>query len=144
MVVLKSSFTEQVPGNMKQTSATRISIRKATFFAYHGVRVEEQTLGGKYEVDIDIYYNSTQAAVNDDVKDALNYEEVMYHINEVMSSEPYSLLETIALEILDSLMDKFPILQKATVRVRKLSVPMRHVIDHVEVEQTMTRAASQA
>ena len=126
---------------MKQTSLTRLCIKNAQFYAYHGVRSEEQALGGRFEIDVDVFYNAKQAAISDDVNNALNYEELMYHINEVIAGDPYNLIETVALEILDTLMDRFPMLQKATVRVRKHSVPMRHVIDYVEVEQSMTREA---
>jgi dihydroneopterin aldolase len=70
---------------------------------------------------------------------ALNYEEAMFLISEVIGNEQYNLIETIANEILNSVMEKFHILHKATVRVRKLAVPLRRTIDHVEVEQTVER-----
>lgn len=123
----------------KHSSLTRLTISNAVYFGYHGVRNEEQALGGKYEVDADMYYDSTRAVVSDDVSDALNYEEAVFMIGEIITSDPFNLVETIVHEILDSLMDKFPKLMSASVRVRKHAVPVRQYIDFIEVEQSMTR-----
>jgi 7,8-dihydroneopterin aldolase/epimerase/oxygenase len=124
---------------MKGTSLTRLGIEGAQFYAYHGVKPEERQLGGKYEVDLDLYYQATNAIINDDVKYAVNYEEAMFCITEVMTTENYNLVETIASEILNMLMEKFSILVQATVRVRKMNVPISTVVDYIEVEQTMSR-----
>jgi 7,8-dihydroneopterin aldolase/epimerase/oxygenase len=124
---------------MKGTSLTRLGIEGAQFYAYHGVKPEERQLGGKYEVDLDLYYQATNAIINDDVKYAVNYEEAMFCITEVMTTENYNLVETIASEILNMLMEKFSILVQATVRVRKMNVPISCVVDYIEVEQTMSR-----
>lgn len=126
---------------MLRTSLTRLSIINAEYYAYHGVKPEERALGGKYEVDLDLYYDATAAIVNDDVKDALNYEEAMFVISEVIiGADNYNLVEAICNDILSNLMDKFDQLQMATIRVRKLNVPMRRVIGYVEAEQTIERA----
>jgi dihydroneopterin aldolase len=124
---------------MKEASLMRLTIKSAEFYAYHGVKAEEQSLGGKYEVDLDLFYDSTEAVVNDDVNLALNYEEAFYCIDEVITDESYTLIETMANEILNLAMEKFPNLQKATVRIRKMNVPIRQVVSYVEAEQTMVR-----
>ncbi len=125
---------------MIKSSLTRLSIVNAEYYAYHGVKPEEKKLGGKYEVDLDLYYDATTAVIKDDVKDALNYEEAMFCISEVINgTENYDLVETICNEILNMLMDKFLNLISATVRVRKLNVPMRRVIGCIEAEQTIER-----
>jgi dihydroneopterin aldolase len=38
-------------------------------------------------------------------------------------------------------MDKFSAIEKLSVRLRKLTVPIRHIIDYVEVERSMSRDA---
>jgi len=103
------------------------------------VKAEEQLLGGKYQVDLDMYYDARQAIINDDVNYALNYEEAMFCIEEVIAGENYNLIETITNEILNLLLEKFPHMVKATVRVRKMNAPIRRVVSFVEAEQTMSR-----
>jgi dihydroneopterin aldolase len=128
---------------MLKSSYTRLSIVDAEYYAYHGVKPEERKLGGKYEVDLDLYYDAKNAILNDDVSDALNYEEAMFCISEVMTgSDNYNLVETLCSEILSMLMDKFAELQMATVRVRKLNVPMRRVIGFIEAEQSVERTTA--
>ena len=125
---------------MKKTSLSRITIKNAHYYAYHGVKDEERKLGGKYEVDLILDYDAKVAIVRDDVNYALNYEIAMFCISEIMTGDSYSLIETIANEILNSAMEKFEFLQKATVRVRKLNAPLKRTTDYVEVEQSIERA----
>ncbi|MCB0703047.1 MAG: dihydroneopterin aldolase [Candidatus Kapaibacterium sp.] len=122
---------------MKKTSLSRITIKNAQYYAYHGVKQEERKLGGKYEVDLIMDYDAKSAIVRDDVNYALNYEIAMYCISEIMTGDSYSLIETIANEILNSVVEKFEFLKKATVRVRKINAPMKRYVDYVEVEQTI-------
>lgn len=125
---------------MKETSLTKLTIKNAEYYAYHGVKAEERKLGGKYEVDLDLWYDATNAIINDDVKYALNYEEALFCISEVINGvESYHLIETISNEILNMLMEKFSDLVKANIRVRKLNVPMRRVVGYVETEQSIER-----
>lgn len=124
---------------MNKHPLTRLTIKNAEFYAYHGVKTEEQSLGGKYQIDTDLYYDDKQAVISDNVQDALNYEEVMFCIDEIMNGERFNLVETLGYDILNALMERFSTLQKATVRIRKLHVPIRHIVDFIEVEQTLTR-----
>lgn len=121
------------------SSLARITISNAQLYGYHGVKEEERTLGGKYEIDADVYYDARTAALSDNVASAVNYEEVMYAIAETFDGENYSLIETLAYEILNTLMDRFPLVVEATIRIRKMSTPIRQVLDYVEVEQSMSR-----
>src|SRR3989339_1365686 len=106
---------------MKEASMMRLSIKSAQFYSYHGVKAEEQVLGGKYEVDLDLFYDATQAIVNDDVKYAINYEEAFYCIEEVIGGdEGYNLVETIANEFLYLFFVFFFFFVFFTVRVRKM------------------------
>jgi dihydroneopterin aldolase len=123
----------------KESSLTRLTLNNIQFYANHGVRSEEQTLGGRYQVDIDLYYSDKTAVLSDDVQNALNYEEIVYSINEIVNGDSYSLIETLSYEIASELMDKFSAIEKLSVRLRKLTVPIRHIIDYVEVERSMSR-----
>jgi len=125
---------------MKVTSLAKLSIKNVQFYAYHGVKQEEKKLGGKYEVDLDLYYDSKNAIIRDDINDALNYEEAIFGVSEVLNYDSYNLIETMANEILNITMDKFEVLEKATVRIRKINVPMRRVLDHIQIEQTISRS----
>jgi len=124
---------------MNNSSLAKLSVDNIDFYAYHGVKKEEKKLGGKFEIDVDLWYDPTKAVAADDINFAVNYEEVVFCVSEVMNGEPYNLIETLANEILNMVFDKLPQVQIATVRVRKLAVPMRRVINFVETELTFER-----
>ncbi|MBI2794846.1 MAG: dihydroneopterin aldolase [Ignavibacteria bacterium] len=119
--------------------SARLSIANADFYAYHGVREEERSLGGRYQVDIDVEYDASAAVMSDDLSDTVNYEEILFAVNEHMNGEPYELIETIAFDIATSIIEQFALVQTVTVRVRKLNVPVQQVLDYVEAEITAKR-----
>lgn len=121
-------------------SLIKLSLNNLQFYSYHGVKAEEQSLGGRYQVDVDMWYNPMSAVISDDVAKAVNYEEIVFSINELVSGDSYNLIETLCFEISQEILEKFPLIEKVTVRLRKLSVPLKHIIDHVEVENTMQRS----
>lgn len=119
--------------------SARLSIANADFYAYHGVREEERLLGGRYQVDIDVEYDASAAVMSDDLSDTVNYEEILFTVNEHMNGEPYELIETIAFDIATSVIEQFALVQTVTVRVRKLNVPVQQILDYVEAEITAKR-----
>jgi dihydroneopterin aldolase len=125
---------------MKSESLAKLTISNLEYYAYHGVKKEEKKLGGKYQLDIDVHYDSKNAAINDDINYAVNYEEIVYIVSELMLNESYDLIETLANEILNTIFDKFELVVVATVRIRKMNVPMRRVVKFVEIEQSLERS----
>jgi 7,8-dihydroneopterin aldolase/epimerase/oxygenase len=111
-----------------------IRIKNASFYAYHGALQEEQSMGGKFEADVDIYTDFSEAAKNDDLQKTINYEEIYKFINRIVHGKKYYLIETLASIIADELLKQNKNIQKIAVRVRKHSVPIGGVLDCVEAE----------
>ncbi len=111
-----------------------IKIKNAQFYAYHGAYAEEQSIGGKYEVDVEMETDFSDAAENDDLNKTINYLNIYNFLRDVLQSKKYYLIETIAKFIADELLKNYSRVNKLTVRVRKHSVPVGGVIDYVEAE----------
>lgn len=111
-----------------------IRIKNASFYAYHGALQEEQNMGGKFEADVDIYTDFSDAAKKDDLKLTIDYHDVYKFINKLVHEKKYYLIETLATMIADELLKKYSGIQKIAVRVRKHSVPVGGVLDCVEAE----------
>ncbi len=111
-----------------------IRIKNATFYAYHGALEEEQTIGGVFEADLDIYTDFSKAAEKDDLKLTINYDDVYKYINKIVHEKKYYLIETLATVIADGLLGKYKSILKIAVRVRKHHVPVGGVLDYVEAE----------
>ncbi|MBI5807797.1 MAG: dihydroneopterin aldolase [Ignavibacteriales bacterium] len=111
-----------------------IRIKNASFYAYHGALQEEQSIGGKFEADIDIYTDFTQAAMDDNLKETIDYDKVYKFVSNIVHAKKYKLIETLATVIADELLKEYKTIFKIAVRVRKHSVPVGGVIDFVEAE----------
>lgn len=116
-----------------------IKIKNATFYAYHGAMKEEQSIGGKFSVDVEMHTDFSEATKNDDLSGTINYQKAYNYMNEIVHSKKYYLIETLSSVIADGLLERFPMIEKVTVRVRKNNVPIGGVLDYVEVELTKDR-----
>lgn len=116
-----------------------IHIRNAVFYAYHGVLSDEQNLGGKFEVDLDLHCDLTRGAKSDSLKDTVDYERVYDCIRGLVLGRKYFLLEALGTAINDGIIKNFKQVRKVTVRVRKPGAAVKGVIDYVEVEMTKER-----
>jgi dihydroneopterin aldolase len=127
-----------MPVKRKKNSGI-IRLRNAVFYAYHGVLTDEQNLGGKFEVDVDLHCDFTKGAKSDHLGDTVNYERVYDCIRTLVLEKNHFLLESLAGSIGKGILKKFSKVDSVTVRVRKPGAPVKGVIDYVEVELTETR-----
>lgn len=111
-----------------------IRIKKATFYGYHGVRSEEQSVGGKFEADVDIYTDFSIAAKKDSLADTIDYHKVYKFLYRMALEQKYYLIESLAMRIADELLVNFQQINKVAVRIRKNNPPLGGVVDCVEVE----------
>ncbi len=116
-----------------------IRIKKAVFYAYHGVMSEEQSVGGKFEADVDIYTNFHDAAQKDSLKQTIDYDKAYKFMYQLALEQKYYLIETLATKIADGLLTKFVHIDKVAVRIRKNNPPLGGVVDYVEVEVIKSR-----
>ena len=117
-----------------------IRLKNAVFYAYHGVLSDEQTLGGKFEVDVELHGNLQKGSKSDHLGDTVDYEKVYDCIRTSVLGKKYFLLEALGGAIISGILKKFKRVRSVTVRVRKPNAPVRGVIDTVEVEMTRSRS----
>ena len=111
-----------------------IRIRNAAFYAYHGAGEDEQSLGGKFEFDVDMHCDLSAAAESDSLRKTVDYEKVYAFIQSAALEKRYYLIEALAHAIARRLLNEFPAIQMVTIRVRKPHPPVKGVVDFVEVE----------
>lgn len=116
-----------------------IRIKNATFYGYHGVLSEEQSVGGKFEADVDIYTDFSEAANKDNLDRTIDYQKVYEFMYRLALEKKYYLIEALATTIANELLTNFPQIEKVAVRVRKHNPPMGGVVDCVEVEIIKSR-----
>ena len=115
----------------------KIIIEAMEFYAFHGHYREEQIVGNRFLVDLELDTDMTLAAESDQLEDAVNYQIAYKLIKEEMKRKKSNLLENIAKRILDSLEENLKGVKSVTIRIRKMNPPMGGPIKSVSV--TLTR-----
>lgn len=100
-----------------------ISLHGAEFFAYHGWYPEEQKLGNRFIVDIDVDFIGEMVFSEDDISGTINYER-LYEIVEEQMKQTKKLIETVARNILDDTRTRFPAAKNVRVTIKKLNPPL--------------------
>jgi len=114
-----------------------IRLKNMVFYGYHGVSDIEKKLGGKFEVDLDLYKDLRIAGKSDKLKDTLDYEKIYKTVYNCTKRNKYYLIEKLADRIANSILAKYPV-DKIKVKVRKPQAPVKGVLDTVEVEIVRT------
>ncbi len=111
-----------------------IRLHNAVFYAYHGVMSDEQNLGGKFEVDVELQCDLSGAKEKDSLLQTVNYEKVYGVMKQTVIGKKFFLIEALAQSIAAGILKEFPEVQKTTIRIRKPGAAVHGIIDHVEVE----------
>ncbi|MGL9734078.1 MAG: bifunctional dihydroneopterin aldolase/7,8-dihydroneopterin epimerase [Symbiopectobacterium sp.] len=84
-----------------------VFIEELTVIATIGVYDWEQTISQKLVLDIEIGWDNCKAAASDDVNDCLSYADVSKAVIAYVSSQPFALVERVAEEVAQLLMQRF-------------------------------------
>ena len=114
-----------------------IRIEEMEFYAFHGHYKEEQIVGNRFLVDLEMHTNMDKAAASDSLEDAVNYQVAYRIVKDAMKHPKSNLLENIGKRILDSLYAEMDGIDSASITIRKMNPPMGGPIRSVSV--TMTR-----
>lgn len=101
----------------------KIYLDNLEFFAYHGVFEHEKKNGQTFFVSACLELDLTQAGEADDLDKTVNYGEVYDLIADITVNRRFDLIEKLALEIVNGLLERFPLIQAAAVRVDKPKAP---------------------
>ncbi|MFC5406863.1 dihydroneopterin aldolase [Cohnella soli] len=112
----------------------RMILKRMVFYGYHGVFPEENKLGQKYIVDLDMRMDLGRAAASDDVSDTVNYAEIHALVKEIVEGPPVKLIETLCQNIASALLGTYTSIIQATVAVTKPNPPFDITFDGVTVE----------
>ncbi|ODA39645.1 dihydroneopterin aldolase [Desulfosporosinus sp. BG] len=110
-----------------------IHLRGLEFYAYHGVLPEEQVLGQRFLIDMDIFLDLCQAGSSDQVGDTVHYGEVYQVIKACVTEDRYQLVERLAEEIAQRVLAQFSC-ASIRVEVHKPQAPIPGIFRDVSVE----------
>jgi dihydroneopterin aldolase len=119
-----------------------IRLHNMQFYGRHGVNPEEQTLGQRFAVDVELRLDTRPAALQDDLRLTINYAQVYKTVKRIVEEERFALIETLAETIATQVGQHFTP-DSVRVCVRKPHAPLKGVLDYVAVEIERTKAAWQ-
>ena len=116
----------------------KIALEGMEFFAYHGFYDEEQRIGNKYSVDVEVSTDLTPAAQHDALPETINYE-ILYKMVAAVMVRPTRLLETLALQIINEVLKRFKSAQHVKVSISKFNPPIGGVCHRARVTMEQGR-----
>jgi len=110
-----------------------IELEDIELYAYHGCYKEERIRGSKFLVSIKVETDISLPAKTDDINDAVNYVKILELVKTEMELSSH-LLENVVSRIHNRIIEQFPQIKNAEVKVSKLSPPVVCTVKSVSVK----------
>ena len=101
----------------------KIILEGMEFFSYHGCFKEEQVIGAKFIVDLQIDSDTSRAEASDRLSDTINYSS-LYLIVKTEMEQKSCLLEHVARRIIEKLKTSFTTILSIDLRISKINPPV--------------------
>lgn len=113
-----------------------IKIKRLEVFAKHGVMPEENVLGQKFVISACLYCDTRKAGKTDDLKESVNYAQVVEWITDEAKENTFALIERLAQHLADGILKCFSKVQKVDIEVEKPWAPVLLPLETVSVSIT--------
>lgn len=110
-----------------------VKLVNAVFYAHHGVKPEEHSIGARFEVDVSMDLDFTLAAQRDALTGTVDYELVYQWVQEIVLANRFDLIERLAYLIAEKILAEYAFLDAVVVTVRKPHPPLGGTCDRAEV-----------
>lgn len=111
-----------------------IILNNLGFYGYHGALSEENRLGQRFWIDLTCGLDLSQAALTDDLDQAVSYADIYEVVQTAFSAKRYNLIEALAQGVVNSVFANFPQIEWVRVRVRKPEAPIPMVAGEAAIE----------
>ncbi len=105
-----------------------IVLAEMAFFARHGHRPEERTLGQRFVVSLEVDADLRQAGERDALEETIDYGALFRTVKQAFESPPCHLLEAAAERVAAAVLESQPRVRTVRVEVRKPAAPLEDAI----------------
>jgi dihydroneopterin aldolase len=130
--------------NVPPRGRDRIEIRALRIMATHGVLPDERERAQPFELDLDLWLDTTAAGANDRLADTVDYGLVVERVAALVRETSFLLLEALADAVARAVTELDPRVQRVAVAVRKLEPPIAEDIGSVGVRVVRGRPGDDA
>jgi len=120
--------------------ADLIRVIRLTFDGRHGLLPAEKETGVVFEVDLELEADLSAARASDRLADTVDYRDVASTVLEIGTGRSFHLVEKLASEIADAVLERHPKVDAITLDVRKLVPVVAGHPSSVGVRVTRRRA----
>lgn len=110
-----------------------IKMDRMEFYGYHGCLAEENRLGQKFLVDLELGLDLRRAGQTDELDKTINYAEVFAETKKIVEGEPVKLIECLAEKIASMILTKFLLAENVKVTIHKPGAPIAGAFRDVSV-----------
>ncbi|KGX90060.1 dienelactone hydrolase [Pontibacillus halophilus JSM 076056 = DSM 19796] len=119
----------------------KIYMNQLSFYGYHGLFPEENKLGQRFKVDLELHLDLRDAGQEDDMSKSINYADIYNKTQRIVEGEAKNLVEAVAEDIASTLLRSFSRLQACRVKVIKPDPPIPGNYESVAIEVFREREA---
>jgi len=112
----------------------RLRLMNLVFHAYHGLLPEEERLGQRFEVDVELLLDLAAAARADEPQPTVDYTDALALVEQIVTQRRFGLVEALAEALAEGIRQRFSTLEGVIIRVRKPNPPVATTFDGLEVE----------
>ena len=112
----------------------KIRLTKMEFYGYHGVFPEENKLGQRFVIDLEVEADLREAGESDDLEHSVNYGQLYFDVKEIVEGEIFQLIEALAERITQRLLSTYNRIESVRVAVIKPDPPIPGHYQSVSVE----------
>ncbi|MGE6756172.1 dihydroneopterin aldolase [Rossellomorea sp. NPDC071047] len=117
----------------------KILLNEMEFYGYHGVFQEENKLGQRFRVSVELHLDLKKSGRSDHLEDSVNYAEIYNITKSVVCGEPKNLVEAVAEEISSRILETFKVVESCKITLIKPDPPIPGHYQSVAVEINRSR-----
>ena len=112
----------------------RIILKDLGFYGYHGVFAEEEKLGQRFFIDLELGTDLSVPAATDRLSTGISYAAIYDVVKNTFEGQRMKLLEALAQNIVSAIFDSFPSVDWIVIRIRKPEAPIAMVRGEAAIE----------
>ena len=112
------------PAKSEQKPSDKIILTAIEVFGHHGCTIEEQKLGQKFYVDLELNLDLSKSGFSDDYADTVDYSQVIKLVEEIVGGKPRRLIEAVAEDLASQILKEFERVESVKVTLHKPHAPL--------------------
>jgi 7,8-dihydroneopterin aldolase/epimerase/oxygenase len=118
----------------KAFTGDRIILKDLGFYGYHGVFAEEEKLGQRFFIDLELGTDLSAPAATDRLSTGISYAAIYDVVKNTFEGKRMKLLEALAQNIVAAIFETFQAVDWIVIRIRKPEAPIAMVRGEAAIE----------